>query len=214
MLKILYSYLDKKHHPFFLNNYLLEMPLDFQEKVLKYKNWQDTQASIIGRLLLGILLKTFDLNLSIKHLAYNVNGKPYFEKEQVFFNISHSDDIVICVVTDINEIGIDIEKLQDININDFKNFLTKFEWDYINVSQNAISDFISLWTQKEAILKASGHGLSIDLNSFEINNDKAEINSNIYSLKEILINHKYKCHFAIKDDISQNTEIQLIKWFT
>lgn len=211
MLKGLYSYIDKDKHAFFLNKKLVEMPLDFQQKILKYKKWENMQASIIGRLLLDILIKTFDLNLSIENLVYNSNQKPYFENSEIFFNISHTDDIVVCVITDINEIGIDIEKLQNINIYNFKSFLTVDEWQFVNNSENTIDSFISLWTQKEAVIKASGYGLSLNLDSFEIRNDnKTEINNNIYLVKDIYINPKYKCHLAIKGDFLQAVEFELI----
>ncbi|MCI3939185.1 4'-phosphopantetheinyl transferase superfamily protein [Chryseobacterium aahli] len=211
MLKILYSYIDKNKHNYLLHEKLVEMPLDFQQRVSRYKKWQNVQASIIGRLLLDNLIKTFDLNLSIEKLVYNSNQKPYFENTNIFFNVSHTEDIVVCVITDINEIGIDIEKLQNININNFKNFLTRHEWETLNNSQNAMDSFISLWTQKESVIKATGYGLSLNLASFEIENDNTTvIDNNIYSVKDIYINQKYKCHLAIKGDFLQTVDIELL----
>lgn len=213
MLKILYSYIDKSKHNFFLNEKFVEMALDFQQRVSRYKKWENVQASIIGRLLLDNLIKTFDLNLSIEKLVYNSNQKPYFKNTNIFFTISHTDDIVVCAITDINEIGIDIEKLQDININNFNFFFTRHEWESIHNSQNAMYSFISLWTQKESVIKATGYGLSLDLGSFEIGNDNTTvIHNTIYSVKDIYINQKYKCHMAIKGDFLQTVEIELFNF--
>lgn len=210
MLKILYSYIDKDKHSFFVTKKLVEMPLDFQQRILKYRKWENVQASIIGRLLLDNLIKTFDSRLGIEQLVYNSNQKPYFKNNQIFFNISHTEDIVVCVATDINEIGIDIEKLQNININNFKNFLTGREWKTLMSSQNAMYSFISLWTQKEAVIKATGCGLSLHLDSFEIIDDnKTFVNHHIYSLADIYISPKYKCHLAIKGDFLQTPDIEL-----
>lgn len=186
------------------------MPLDFQRKVLKYKKWENQQAAILGRVLLNTLIKTYDLSLSIEHLVYNSNQKPYFKSNEVFFNISHTDDIVVCAITDVNEIGIDIEKLRDIDVYNLKNILTENEWKSVNNSRNPSDCFISLWTKKEAIIKASGYGLSLNLDSFEIRNDnKTEINNESYSIEEISINKKHKCHLAIKGDLPQITAVEL-----
>lgn len=129
MPDILYTYLDKEKHYFYLNEVLRGMPLGFQQKVLKYKKWENQQAALAGRMLLNTLIKTHGLNLSIEHLTYSSNLKPYFKNKETFFNISHTDDIVICALTNINEIGIGIEKLSAINIDHFKNMLTNNEWE-------------------------------------------------------------------------------------
>lgn len=210
MLKIIYSYIDKSKHNFFLNEKLVKMPLDFQQRVSRYKKWENVQASIIGRVLLDNLIKTFDLNLSIEKLVYNSNQKPHFENSNIFFNISHTEDIVVCVITDINEVGIDIEKFQNININNFKIFLTRNEWETLNNSQNPMDRLISLWTQKESVIKATGSGLSLDLGSFEIGNDNTTVlNDSLFSVQKIFINQKYECHLAIKGDFLQSVEIEL-----
>lgn len=210
MLNILYSYIDKEKHTFFLNKELLLMPLDFQQKVLKYKKWENQQASILGRVLLNTLIKTSGFNLSIDHLVYGSNQKPYFKSGKISFNISHTEDIVVCAITDINEIGIDIEKTREIDVYNFKNLLTENEWKFVNNSPNPSDSFIALWTKKEAIIKASGYGLSLNLDSFEIRNDnKTEIKNEPYSVEEIFINEEYRCHVAIKGDLPQILEVKL-----
>lgn len=210
MLDILYTYLDKDKHYFLLNEVLPVMPLSFQQKVLKYKKWENQQAALLGRVLLNTLIKTHHLNLSIEDLIYSSNQKPYFKSNETFFNISHTDDIVVCAFTDVNEIGIDIEKLKAIDIHNFKNLLTKNEWEFINRSSKPSDCFITLWTQKEAIIKTSGYGLSLDLNSFEISNDNiTELQNQTYSVKEIFIDAAHKCHLAIKGALPQITKVAL-----
>jgi len=187
------------------------MPLAFQQKVLRYKKWENQQAAILGRVLLNTLIKTYDLNLSLEALLYTAHQKPYFENNKIFFNISHTEDIVTCTITDVNDIGIDIEKLNAIDVYPLKNMLTKNEWKYVNSSDNPSDHFISLWTKKEAIIKALGHGLSVPLDSFELSNEnKTEIENKTYSVQEIFINEAYKCHLAIKGDLPQITEVALL----
>ncbi len=186
------------------------MPTGFQQKVLKYKKWENQQAALLGRVLLKTLIKTYNLSLSIEHLTYSSNQKPYFKGSKIFFNISHTNEIVVCAVTDVNDIGIDIEKLRALDILNFKNMLTKNEWECVNNSSNPSDSFMALWTKKEAIIKASGDGLSLNLDSFEISNDnKTEIKNQTYSVQEIFIDKAYKCHLAVKGDLPQITEVAL-----
>lgn len=89
--------------------------------------------------------------------------------------------------------------------------LTNNEWEFINSSSNPSDRFIALWTQKETIIKASGYGFSLHLDSFEISNEhKTEIKNQIYSVKEIFTDATHKCHLAIKKgDFPQVTEAAL-----
>lgn len=161
-------------------------------------------GSAIGSRATGYTIKRYELNLGIEHLTYNASLKPHFKNKEVFFNISHTDGIVVCTVTDVNEIGIDIEKLSNIDIHPFKDMLTKDEWKFVNNSANPSHSFIALWTKKEAIIKASGYGFSAPLNSFKIGIDnKSEIKNKPYSIKEIFIDERYRCHLAIKGDLLQ-----------
>ena len=63
--------------------------------------------------------------------------KPRFDTEEAYFNLSHSP------------IGVDIEKIRDI---DYKKF------DFIDADD--LEDFFEKWTERESYLKFTGEGLS------------------------------------------------------
>lgn len=87
-------------------------------------------------------------------LPQNVNivrpegGKPHFDNEEVFFNLSHSHGVVMLGISH-TPIGVDIEKVRDI---DFKRF------DFIDADD--LDDFFEKWTERESYLKFTGEGLS------------------------------------------------------
>src|SRR5690606_15909818 len=124
---------------------------------------------------------------------------PYFVNGDLKFNISHSGEIVVCAMTTICDIGVDIEKICPIDWTDFVFQMTESEFEIINTSKNSLGAFFNYWTQKEAIIKAHGNGLSIPLKSFEIHNDKATIESDFFFLKELYIAESYKCYIAFKN---------------
>ncbi len=109
-------------------------------------------------------------------------GKPYAKGLGVHFSISHSGDMAVCAVSD-KEIGIDIEKIREINPRTAEKFACETEKEYINSHKNG---FFEIWTLKEAFFKCIGTGLGADIKNvyFEIDN------------KKIICSEKgFDCHF-------------------
>ncbi|MBP4137074.1 4'-phosphopantetheinyl transferase family protein [Flavobacterium geliluteum] len=204
MIYIYYSYLSKENHESLLKNDLPKFPLDYQEKIKRYRRWQDAQLSLLGRILLfnGIeeIYKQNPHDKVIKHTKYS---KPYFDNDLIRFNISHSGDIVVCALSDKHEIGIDVEIVTEIEIDEFKSQMTEIERNNVMLSSNIKDSFFDYWTQKEAVIKAHGNGLSIPLKSFEILDNTTKIDDEKYYLKELKIDKKYKCYISLKMDISE-----------
>lgn len=73
--------------------------------------------------------------------------KPRFDSDEVFFNLSHSHGVIMLGISH-TPIGVDIEKIRDI---DFKRF------DFIDAED--IDDFFEKWTERESYLKLVGSGL-------------------------------------------------------
>ena len=108
---------------------------------------------------------------------YNPYGKPSINFEinklGLSFNQSHSSNIGVMAITTFSSIGVDIEYMRDdvpiLTIsNDF--FSVKEKSDLEKLPHfSKVNAFYKIWTEKEAILKAMGIGLSIPLNSFTVN---------------------------------------------
>lgn len=198
---ILYSRISENFHSWLIERYLGEFEEEFQNKVRKYRRWQDAQLSLLGRLLLSVggeILGKSKNDLNPIH--YTEFGKPFLETN-LYFNISHSADIVICALSNEYELGIDIEKINDIDLEDFRHYMSVNEWAEICDSENAIGDFYKFWTQKEAVVKAVGTGLLIPINSFEIKNCKAVVKNENYLTMKIEIAPDYYCNLAIKSKL-------------
>lgn len=196
---ILYSYIEKNNHSYLLNDILPQYSIGYQNRIIKFKRWEDIQSSILGRLLLFKGLKYFGKHLREEDICYTSYSKPYFVSENIKFNISHSGDIVVCAISDVNDIGIDIEIRHDLRIDLFKFQMTDNEWLKIINSKHCNLSFFKYWSQKEAIIKAHGQGLSLPLKSFEIFNNQSKIQNSIFFLEEIRLDDKYVCYLAFKD---------------
>ena len=92
---------------------------------------------------------------------YNEYGKPYFENNDLFFNISHSGDYTVLVISD-KEIGVDIEKIS------YKpNIIDRICTDNEKKTIHNADDFTKVWVKKASYVKWLGQGLSYGLNNVD-----------------------------------------------
>ncbi|MGN6712626.1 4'-phosphopantetheinyl transferase family protein [Anaerocolumna jejuensis] len=146
-----------------------------QEKAMKYKLFVDQARCIIGEVMIRyILMKKYQLNRKKAIFGITEYGKPYLKnREDVYFNISHSGSWVVCAIGE-QPVGVDIEKISKVDLDIAKRFFTTHEYNRIVLcsTEDKQSEFFKLWTLKESYIKMIGKGLSIPLNSFELQSGK------------------------------------------
>lgn len=131
-----------------------------REKIFKIKVKYKKVQSIIGEILLKELLQ--EKNISYKDLMFSTNdyGKPYITNSDIFYNISHSFEYIVTIISD-KEIGIDIEKIRKTNLNCVNQFATPQERKYITANnQNIEKKIFEIYTLKEAYFKMKGNNLN------------------------------------------------------
>ncbi len=149
----------------------LQKLLDLQEteKSQRYRKENDRQSRIIGRAVLKILLSRY-LSVDPKEISFKLdhNKKLLLQNiisKNLYFNVSHSEDWILIAIS-TNPIGVDVEKINASftyqNLLDFSFSLE--EKEYIQSAANPHQNFYELWTRKEALLKATGKGLTDNLN--------------------------------------------------
>lgn len=216
---IFYSKIDEVKHQSLLKNNLHFFSKDYQDKLLRYRRWQDVQLSLIGKLLVKRGMSFFNKEIELQEFFFTKYNKPYFKNNDVSFNISHSGEMVVVYMTNKDEnIGIDIEENHKLKIEDFKNQMTTYEVNKIFNSKDPLNEFFLYWTQKEAALKAHGNGLLIPLKSFEIKEGKTLIESDKYYVTEVNLREGYSCHVASQQKINKEhiiiKEISIDKFIT
>jgi 4'-phosphopantetheinyl transferase len=194
---VFFTKISETFHNHLLNTHLNRFPDTFQDKIKKFRRWQDAQLCLLGRLLVEAGIKKLTGRREIwKDIIYNKYGKPYLNDNLLYFNISHSDKIVVCALHG-SEIGIDIERQTNgIEPAEFKQQMTDDEWMKIVSSPNRFFAFYKYWTEKEAVIKKTGKGLSIPLNSFVINNNSTQIENQTIYTRQIFIDEDYLCSIA------------------
>jgi len=162
----------------------------------------------LGKLMLKNGLEEMGLDNDLEKIQFNKNGKPFLEN--VFFNISHSGNYVVCAITQAGEVGIDLEKPRDISLEDFERNFTKKEWTNITTHSFPLKKFYWYWVRKESIIKALGVNLSY-LNKIELESGKDFFieNEKRWFLKDLHFGDN--CFFAICSEVEFG-KVEMIKF--
>jgi len=171
-IHIWFAYLDQ---PVSLFQRLLSM--DERRRSERFHFEEDRRRFIIRQ---GILRKILGRYLGVEpsrlQFCYGKNGKPAladtFGKEKVRFNSSHSEGLALYAFTHDREIGVDVEHIRD--IPEMEQITERF----FSARENAVfhtlpeskkkEAFFNCWTRKEAFIKATGDGLSLPLDRFDV----------------------------------------------
>src|SRR5215212_7926261 len=153
-IRIYYTFFEQLPYEKF-KSLLVILPEDIQNRILKYRRWQDACACLLGKHLLLKGLSDYKLNKSLDQLNYIETGRPYID-HQLDFNITHSGNVVACAMSTACKLGIDIELVAPIDISNFKAVFSEDEWLDITNASNSLTQFYHYWTLKESILKADG----------------------------------------------------------
>lgn len=131
------------------------------------------QRFFISHAILRLILSTY-LEESPEEIQFKkaTHGKPSLDGYPLQFNMTHSEDVALYVITSNTEVGIDVEYLKRMHDMDalVKRFFSKREnkeyQSFIGVERRLA--FYRAWTRKEAYLKATGQGLSYPLDHFDV----------------------------------------------
>ena len=121
----------------------------------------------LHRLVLGRALRT---EPGLVPLRRDAAGRPCLPDDELHTSLSHADGVVAVVVSRHGAVGVDIERATraaDMNA------IAERVWDpneacsLIGLPQTQqAAALLELWVRKEALLKAAGIGLALEMNSF------------------------------------------------
>jgi 4'-phosphopantetheinyl transferase len=194
---------------------LSRLPVTLQKKVLAYRRWQDAYGSLFGKLLLEKALRQAGFSADLTDLRVTEYGRPYLEGcggaypeaapgnvAGADFNISHSGNRVVCILSTQGRVGIDLEKAGDVAIDDFQSQFTAAEWTAIKGAAMPLHMFYYYWTAKESLIKADGRGLQIPLNSLEVGGRPSVlVDGQPWYIRDMPIFPHYACHIACEHPI-------------
>lgn len=167
---------------------------------------------IAARVILRKILSLYTYTKSEKiKFNYGVYGKPFLAfpiNTNLQFNLAHSDNLAIYAVTRNYLVGIDVEKIQaDEKPDVAKRFFSLEE----NTALLAVPKyerakaFYRIWSRKEAIIKATGKGLTLPLSSFTVSHlnitESIAVDNQMWHLLPLTINLDFNAALAISQPI-------------
>ena len=123
-----------------------------------------------GRLLEYAVSRLYRIGVPELSRDKGEHGKPCFRiHPEIRFNISHSEDLVICAVSDF-EIGIDIQEKSRMNTDRIaKKVMSSAEHKKYLESSERQDFFYRVWVMKESYVKWTGDGITRELHSLPMN---------------------------------------------
>jgi 4'-phosphopantetheinyl transferase len=154
----LYSYYD------LVPELITYLNVEELQRAQNYHFEKDRNQFIICRSLLKLILaKHSHLPVTQINVEIDANNKPYLSSNKlVCFNVSHAKGYALIAVNDNHPIGVDIEYLN--NNFDFSEIMpdiySPLEIETVLNATDKTHVFYTFWTRKEAIVKATGTGIS------------------------------------------------------
>jgi len=157
-----------------------------QQALKKYKHPKAHHTALITRSVSRLILSEY-IALAPNEIVFirNQHGKPEIKNNphHIRFNLSHNNELIVMAVCVKDDIGCDIENPQrSINIEPItRRYFSSQE--HIEITNCPITEqqirFFEIWTLKEALVKATGVGISLGLDSFYFKIDKNNTTSPI-----------------------------------
>lgn len=108
---------------------------------------------------------------------YGDREKPALVGEPLQFNLSHSEDCWMLAVSAARPLGVDVEATRA--LDDFERMAERFfapgERTALRGSPDKLAAFYRGWTRKEALMKATGQGMALALDAFEVDLDRPRL---------------------------------------
>ena len=150
-------------------DHLYTLSTDERNKAERFRNPANQHRYMASHSILRFILAKYSgCDAAALQFETNTYGKPflanYNEKYKIHFNMTHSENRACYIISINKEVGIDIEYIKE--KFDWSNIASSFfsSQEVLQVKSLPLVDqvqaFYSLWTRREALLKAYGTGLS------------------------------------------------------
>lgn len=145
-----------------------------RERAERFKFPESRNQFVISRALLRRALGRY-LGIEAREVRFRTtaNGKPELDANcDLQFNLSHTEGVTVFAIAHHRQVGVDVERIRE-NTNAMElaeRFFSgqEVEWLRSQPTSELVPSFYSIWTAKEAYIKAHGGGLSMPLDGFGV----------------------------------------------
>jgi 4'-phosphopantetheinyl transferase len=177
---------------------LRRLPAVLHPAMLRFERWQDRQASLLGKLLLqeALLQAGADQRL-LSRLTVNAFGRPCLPAScGLDFNISHTTGMVVCALSAIGPVGIDVDYIRPADTARYRFVFSAAEWDMLEHNPDRDTTFYTVWTKKEAAIKAAGGSVYGELSGIDTCGCSVVFGEHRWRLMPVALEEGWVCHLA------------------
>jgi len=144
-----------------------------QNRAARFRFERDRRRFVNSRIALRKILATY-LDRDPAQLRFHIGeyGRPSFSDASLQFNITHSEDLALIAVTAQGPLGVDLESVREIDcvLELARRYLHPNEILLLEAAAPADRSeiFLSCWVRKEAVLKSTGAGLTLDTRLLDV----------------------------------------------
>jgi 4'-phosphopantetheinyl transferase len=148
-----------------------------RQRANRFRSPEHRRAFILGRgVLRDLLYRYTGIEPGQIRFKYNLAGKPFLASEEdapeIHFNVSHAGQLVLFAFSWDCPVGIDVECIRPMEEMDQvaeRSFSAQEYRKFQRIREPArLKAFYHCWTRKEALVKATGEGLSFPLSDIEV----------------------------------------------
>lgn len=187
-----------------------ELPEIKRQQIKRLRQQNDQLLSLAGLQLLKIgISEVSGKPFALDQLRFPEKAKPFFAGN-IDFNISHSGDVVCCVISDSAKVGVDLELQRDVTPATMNKFLDESTDSLGNTpDKNMKYRFFDVWTKNEAIIKAANHGSIYNMHDIQHEQIGGHYQNHFWYTYPVDIvpaddNNEYTCHIACSEPIDVN----------
>jgi 4'-phosphopantetheinyl transferase len=195
------------------HSYLLLLNADEQKRAARFRFPEHRRRFIIARAVLRQILCFYTKIAPDKiEFSYNEHDKPALvlpADKTLQFNLSHSADLAVYAIAR-QLVGIDVEQIQSrYELGLPERFFSAQECEHLQQvpEHERVIAFYRLWARKEAIIKASGKGLSIPLSNFSVSayddREKIVLGHEVWYLQPLTLDPAFAAALASQQDIDK-----------
>jgi len=176
-----------------------QLPEPIFSEIDRYHSMNDKKSRLLARLLIRFYCSTEGYDWNWSNWKKEENHKPFLENGP-FFNISHAGKKVVVVFSEKHTVGVDVEQIAAIDVNAMSSYFHPAEITFLQ--QKHEEAFFTIWTRKEALLKAVGIGILNGLNQVSVLDDELYYNGTWF-LKECTLFDAYKVSICSSSAIQE-----------
>lgn len=183
----------------------------------RYRFHESQERYVLGRgILRDILSGYLGMPPQEIEIAKRATGKPHLPSSPIQFNISHSNQCMLCAVTQTTPIGVDYQGVYEISHMEtlVGSFFSPREQDrFHDTPEHKRRDFFfKTWVRKEAFMKATGLGFHLPSHCFSISEsgngglnvqieDRPSIHGQQWSIQDLNVQPGYQAALALKGEV-------------